>query len=120
MSRSFWLGIGSGMAVAAFVSLANTFVAISRGLVYPLDGTVLKITGGVTFVLGIVVGMLGARFARPATVASSQRAAYTKMAKKLGEEVVGVMLKAIVGFFLALAVLHPLLTFAFQITQGIP
>jgi hypothetical protein len=34
--------------------------------------------------------------------------------------VLAVMLEAIGGFFLALVALHPLLTIAFQITQGIP
>jgi hypothetical protein len=86
------------------------------GFVYPPKGTALMIIGGVNFLLGIVVGILGRRFARPgATVASSQRAGHAKMAKMLGEEVLEVMLEAIGGFFLGLVVLYPLLTFAFSI-----
>jgi hypothetical protein len=115
MSRSFWLGIGWGLAIAALESLATTFVAISRGFVYSPKATDLMIIGGVNFALGIVVGMLGARFARPGTtVASYQRAGYAKMAKKLGDEVLEVMLEAIGGFLLGLVVLYPLLTFAFS------
>jgi hypothetical protein len=115
MSRSFWLGLGCGMAIAALESLATTFVAISTGFVYPPKGTALMIIGGVNFLLGIVVGILARRFARPgATVASSQREGHAKMAKMLGEEVLEAMLEAIGGFFLGLVVLYPLLTFALQ------
>jgi hypothetical protein len=44
------------------------------------------------------------------------------MAKKLGDEVLEVMLEAIGGFFLGLAVLYPLLTFAlsFAVIVGVP
>jgi hypothetical protein len=92
--RSFCLGIGWGMVIGAIRSLLIlTLLTMSGGL--DAQGTTLMIAVGANLVVGIVVGLLGARFARPGS--------------KDGFPWAGLG-----GFLLALFVLYPLLTFAFD------
>jgi hypothetical protein len=82
------------MVIGAIRSLfILTLFATHGGL--DTQGTTLMIAVGANLVLGIVVGMLGARFAQPGAKDAFPWAG-------LG------------GFFLALFVLYPLLTFAFD------
>lgn len=90
LPRSFWIGIGVGIGIGAIRSLAIlTLFATHGGL--NTQETTLMIAVGANLVLGIVVGMLGARYARP-----------------------GAPWAGIGSFLLALFVLYPLLTFAFD------
>jgi len=92
--RSFWLGIGWGIVIGAIRSLLIlTLLATSGGL--DAQGITLMIAVGANLVLGIVVGMVGAKFARPGATGGFPWAG-------LG------------GFCLALFILYPLLTFAFD------
>jgi hypothetical protein len=94
--RSFWIGMGWGIGIGAARSLALlALVAMPGGL--DTEGTILTIAVGMNLVLGIIVGMLGARFAQPSTTDGFPWAG-------LG------------GFLLALFILHPLLTFAIDTT----
>lgn len=115
MSRSF----GSEMAIAALVSLANPLVAISRDFVHSRRDGFNNHRCDPSF-LASLSALLEARFCAPRSdgrIVPTSRV--HKMAKKIGEEVLTVMLEAIGGFFLALVVLHPLLTFVFSTTQEV-
>jgi hypothetical protein len=92
--RSFSLGIGWGLVIGAIRSLLILgLLAMSGGL--DAQGITLMIAVGTNLVLGIVVALLGARFARPSATGGFPWAG-------LG------------GFVLALFALYPLLTFAFD------
>lgn len=93
--RSFLIGSGWGMGIGAAWSLAilTLFAMSPNGL--DTDGHILMIAVGANLFLAIVVGLLGARFARPGLKDTFPWAGFG-------------------GFLLALFVLYPLLTFAFH------